>query len=230
MRMPAAVLFDMDGTLSDTEPLWHAGESATMREFGYEWTNADQRHCYGLPIAYVSQYMAGRVPDVQQSIIVETLMDTMAELMETRFAWAPGARRVLLETVELELPRALVSASWRRLVNHILHAMEQDLGFAPFEVSIAGDEVHHGKPDPEAYLIAAARLGVRAPECIIIEDSPAGVAAGLATGAHVIGIEHVAAHEASPQLTVVPSLQGVELAQLIAGMGGGVPPHSGHTD
>lgn len=229
MITPAAVLFDMDGTLSDTEPLWHAGEIATMRMFGYAWTDADQRHCYGLPIVYVGRYMSRRVPDVEEALIVQTLMDIMAELMETQFAWAPGARSLLLETVELGVPRALVSASWRRLVHHILHAMELDLGFAPFDVSVAGDEVEHGKPDPEAYLIAAARLGVHASACLIVEDSPAGVAAGLATGAHVIGIEHVAAHEAVERLTVVSSLEGLELAQLISGMGGGVPPHAGHT-
>ena len=204
----------MDGTLTDTEPLWLLGETQTMSSFGYAWTAQDQHNCFGLPIPVVSAYMHERVPHVPREHIVDTLMDTMETLMRTRFAWSPGADTLLREVLSAALPCALVSASWRRLVDANLQQMAASLGMNAFDVSIAGDEVEHGKPDPEPYLCAASQLGVDVTSCLIIEDSPAGVAAALATGAKVVGIEHLMPLGAHERLQIVPSLVGVRLAQL----------------
>ncbi len=214
MIPPAAVLFDMDGTLIDTEPLWLLGETQTMSSFGYTWTAQDQQNCFGLPIPIVSAYMHERVPQVAREHIVESLLDTMDNLMSTRFAWSPGADQLLQEVLAAALPCALVSASWRRLVDVNLQQMSRSLGVDAFDVSIAGDEVQRGKPDPEPYLRAAARLGVDARTCLIVEDSPAGVAAALATGARVVGIEHLVPLGEHERLHIVPSLAGVRLTQL----------------
>lgn len=230
MTMPSAVLFDMDGTLTDTEPLWLIGETRTMAAFGYTWTSEDQHNCFGLPIPVVSQYMESRAGGVSAERIIAELMDTMDELMRTRFAWSPGSRELLLEVLAAGMPTALVSASWRRLVDANVLQMRKDLACDVFEVSVAGDEVSAGKPHPMPYLMAAQRLGVHCEDCLIIEDSPAGVASALATGAQVLGIEHLASLGNHPRLRVVASLAGVRLGQLTSGIGGGVPPQAGQMD
>jgi beta-phosphoglucomutase-like phosphatase (HAD superfamily) len=102
--------------------------------------------------------------------------------------------------------------SWRRLVDAVV-------GSAPpgaFATSVAGDEVTRGKPHPEPYLAAAAALGVRAEDCVAIEDSPTGTAAALDAGCVTLGVPHVVPLAEAPGLTIVDSLAGVGVEELVA--------------
>jgi beta-phosphoglucomutase-like phosphatase (HAD superfamily) len=83
-----------------------------------------------------------------------------------------------------------------------------------FDITVAGDEVDEGKPHPEPYLAAARLLGVPIEACIVIEDSPTGVASGQASGAYVVAVPHLVAIPQHPRRRVLESLDGVTLAEL----------------
>jgi HAD superfamily hydrolase (TIGR01509 family) len=114
------------------------------------------------------------------------------------------------------IPTALVSASWARLIRAVADRMEEELTTLPFDVIVAGDDVTYSKPHPEPYLAAARHLGVPIEACIVIEDSPTGVAAGQASGAYVLAVPHLVPIPEHPRRRVLESLDGVTLADLRA--------------
>ncbi|NUU25422.1 MAG: HAD family hydrolase, partial [Streptomycetaceae bacterium] len=105
------------------------------------------------------------------------------------------------------VPLALVTASYRAIVDAVLPS----LGAHHFSVTVAGDEVERSKPHPDPYLAAATGLGVDPARCIVLEDSPTGVAAGEAAGCVVIAIPSMTDIPAGPRRTVIPSLDGIDL-------------------
>jgi beta-phosphoglucomutase-like phosphatase (HAD superfamily) len=208
------VLFDMDGTLVDTEHLWLQAELLTMLRIGGEWTDADQQHCLGGPLERVVEYMAGKgdpeiVGDLTTQGVGEFLITTMeALLLAEEIRWQPGARTLVCEVVDRSSPTGLVTASWRRLIDAVHLSIAGDLGFEPFTVIVGGDEVPESKPHPAPYLQAAALLGVAPGDCLVIEDSPTGVASGLAAGCRVVAVPHMAPVAAAERLTVIDGLAG----------------------
>jgi HAD superfamily hydrolase (TIGR01509 family) len=214
--LPEAVLFDMDGTLLDTEHLWLQAEMSTMAAVSGHWTAEDQMHCLGGPLERVVDYMVGRagVP-VGAEQVQELLLDSIVELMRASpVAWRPGARELLDEAVVLGLPVALVTASWRRLIEAVHDRMVAELGYEPFTVIVGGDDVLRGKPHPEPYLTAAAALGRRPAQCLALEDSPTGVQSALNAGCRVVGIAHIAPIDPVDGLQLVTSLEGRTVSDL----------------
>ena len=110
--------------------------------------------------------------------VAEHLLAEMATLLADGAPLRPGAIALLDALRDAHIPLALVSSSFRVLVDAAL----RDVGADRFTVSVAGDEVTHGKPDPEPYLTAARRLGVVPARCVVLEDAPAGLASALAAG------------------------------------------------
>lgn len=217
-----AVLWDLDGTLLDTEHLWLAAEQRVMAEHGYSWTRADQQHCLGGPLERVAEYMVSRSETtVPAEIIALELLTTMESLLRAHDpTWRSGVVELIAQMRSADLPLALVTASHRRLLNALDQTLEStlaaDAGVTPpvFVVTVAGDEVSATKPDPEPYLEAARRLGVAISDCVVIEDSPTGVAAGTASGAFVIAVPHLAPIETGPRRRVVPSLDVIDLRMI----------------
>jgi HAD superfamily hydrolase (TIGR01509 family) len=217
--LPGAVLFDMDGTLIDSEHLWLQAEQRIMSDLGGSWTDADQGHCLGGPLERVAQYMiasVGSTRSVQQ--VGLDLMDEVEYLMRKEpIIWRPGARELLTEATELGISTALVTASWRRLVMALHERLAEDIGADPFTVIVPGDEVSRGKPHPDPYLSAMNLLGKVPIHCMAIEDSPTGVAAAVASGCRVVAVPHIAIIEAQLSLCVVESLEGETIQSLWQG-------------
>ena len=213
--LPAAVLFDMDGLLVDTEPVWTVAEVELARELGGEFTPE-------LKAAIVGTRMEVAVPTVlrwfgapaEAEDVARTsvwLLERMVGLFAARPLVLPGVPELLEGLRQAGVPTALVSSSYRVLVDAVLAH-----GIGPFEVTVAGDEVLHGKPHPQPYLLAAERLGVDPAGCVVLEDSPAGVASGEAAGCAVVAVPSVAGvvFDPAPRRMVVPSLAGIGVHHL----------------
>jgi HAD superfamily hydrolase (TIGR01509 family) len=215
MSLPAAVLFDMDGTLIDSEGLWLDAEIAVMAGLGASWSDSDQEHCLGGPLERVADYMVELSGTSMSSDSVGgLLLDAMeVRLRESELSWRPGARSLLLECRDRGVPTALVSASWTRLIAAVQQKIDDDLGQAAFDLIVAGDDVANSKPHPDPYLTAAAGLGKDPADCLALEDSPTGVRSALAAGCVVVAIPHIAAVD-EPTALVVDSLAGRDLIGL----------------
>lgn len=210
--LPAAVLWDFDGTLVDTEPLWFEAEYALAARHGATWSAEHAKNLVGNSLevsgAYIREHM-GLAISVED--ILEDLLVYMEENTAERATFRPGALELLTELRHAQVPCALVTMSYRRLVDPLLPR----IGEGAFAATVCGDEVEHGKPHPEAYLRAAELLGVRPADCLVIEDSPGGAAAGEAAGARVVVVPHVVPVPAGPARVQVPTLVGLDVAGLV---------------
>ena len=205
------MLWDMDGTLVDTEPYWIACEFDLVEEFGGMWSADDAHSIVGFDLldAAVEIRTRGSVP-LEPPQIVERLLDGVIAKVADELPWRPGAAELLAGCRAAEIPCALVTMSWRRLADSVLAAAPP----GSFAASVTGDEVSAGKPDPEPYLAAAAQLGAAPWECVAIEDSPTGVAAAMAAGCATLGIPHVVSVPAADGLVLADSLSGFDVAGL----------------
>ena len=180
---PGAVLFDMDGLLVDTEPLWTIAEERVAARYGGAFTPELKARMIGkrLDLAVII-LLEGLGTDgarrARPDVVAKELLTEMVDLLAGGAPLQPGAIELLDALRAARIPLALVSSSFRALVDAAL----RDVGADRFTVSIAGDEVARGKPDPEPYLTAARRLGVVPARCVVLEDAPAGLASALAAG------------------------------------------------
>lgn len=211
----------MDGLLVDTEPLWTVAETELAARLGGRWDEQVKAAVVGTRLDVAVPTMLrhfGLEPTPQ--LVARTaalLLERMVELFAGPVAVRPGATALLLAAARAGVPQALVSSSYRVLVDAALgHAPA--LGWPAFAVTVAGDEVSRGKPDPEPYVHAARLLGVRPERCVVLEDSPSGVRSGHAAGCAVVAVPSVpgVSFPAAPRRLVLDSLQGVDLPMLRA--------------
>jgi len=206
-----AVLFDMDGTLVDTEPMWLASEIDLMNQFGYEWTEKDQANCLGGPLDRVGRYMFDLAGKVQTpEFFTDTLISMMEARLRTGARLMEGAPELMALCEELGVPMALVSASPRVLVDAVL----DNLSGHNFGIAISSDDVSRVKPDPEGYVKAAKFLDVSMRTCLILEDSLTGITAAQASGGVVIAIPHLVAIAEGERMRVVSSVRELTLNRL----------------
>jgi HAD superfamily hydrolase (TIGR01509 family) len=178
----------MDGTLVDTEPYWMAAEVELVASFGGIWTHDDGLALVGQGLWISAGILKSRGVDLDPDEIVSWLTNRVQrQLDEVGVPWRPGARELLAEVRERGIPTALVTMSVRRMAEQIV----ANIPFEAFDVVVSGDEVTDPKPHPEAYLTAAELLGVDPRHCVAIEDSVAGLASAVASGATTIGVPHV---------------------------------------
>ena len=213
LPLPAAVLWDMDGTIIDTEPYWIAAETHIVERDGGTWTHEDGLSLIGKPIPTSAAILRDRA-GVKGSIdeIVDDLITYVGDELRAHGApWQPGALQLLAALREADVPCALVTMSYTSLA-HILDSL---VPAGTFDAIVTGDMVTNGKPHPEPYLKAAEMLGVDPTHCVAIEDSPTGIASAEAAGARVIGVPHFVPIPSAPGRSRVPSLERVDL-QLLA--------------
>jgi HAD superfamily hydrolase (TIGR01509 family) len=135
--------------------------------------------------------------------------DRTAQLLAGDIEWRPGAAELLTAVRDAGLATALVTTTPRRLAEIVLGSIRRDLGGDPFHVTVCGDEVSARKPDPAPYRHAMDALGVEPGECVVIEDSLAGISAGLAAGVAVLGVPAEQVVPPTPGLTVMADLTGI---------------------
>jgi HAD superfamily hydrolase (TIGR01509 family) len=196
-----AVLFDLDGLLVDSEPLWFEVERAVMARLGGRWGAGDQEALIGGSLDRTVAHVlakAGRPPPGGPGQVARWLLDGMTELILARgVPVKPGARELLAEVAGAGIPYALVTSSARQIMDAALAVTGMS-----FPVTVCGEDVRRTKPDPEPYLLAAARLGVPPPGCVVLEDSPNGVAAARAAGCPVVAVPSVPIPPRSGLVTV----------------------------
>jgi HAD superfamily hydrolase (TIGR01509 family) len=217
-----AVMFDMDGLLVDSEPLWFEAEAAIMTRMGSPWGPADQQHLIGGSLARSTAYMQSKAAQpVPREVIGKWLTTGMADLVRARGVQVmPGALELLAEVAGAGLPHALVTSA----EPEIMAAALDSIGVR-FPVTVCAADVARGKPDPEPYLQAADRLGVKPERSVALEDSPTGIRSAYAAGLTVVAVPSVPPPPGLARLTV-PSLRAVDLAALreaVAGRARGTP-------
>ncbi len=210
-----AVLFDVDGTLVDSERLWFLAEAATMAWLGWQgsWGPEHQEELVGGSIDKTVTYLL-KVADVRadRAEVAGHLLSGVEALLRQEVPLMPGAKDLLSEVQAAGVPAALVTSTGRKITECVLDGIGREY----FATTLTGDEVTHPKPDPEPYLTAAARLGADPARCVALEDSPTGVASAEAAGCVVVAIPSVTPIRPAPGRTVVGSLADLDLAGLRA--------------
>lgn len=215
---PTAVLWDFDGTLLNTEPIWVRSETELMAEYGVDWTweqGVEQCgtawHVSTAAMLQEAEHQLGRRPDVDPWNLYQAMYNRVIEhLVNDGLPWLPGAEELVAELSERGVPMAVVSASPMELLDAGISQMPP----GTFKTVVFGREVANGKPAPDGYLLAAERLGVDARDSIVIEDSASGTAAGRAAGAAVIGVPCMHELHEFPGQVNLPSLAGVTFDDL----------------
>jgi HAD superfamily hydrolase (TIGR01509 family) len=219
-----AVLFDMDGTLVQTEEFWGEAMFELATRLGGRMSDEARARTVGTSMRTSMRVLHADlgVSRSERQLLADArwVEERTADLLSDGSPWCPGAPELLREVRAAGLACALVTTTPRRIADIVLRSIRADLGSDPFDVTVCGDEVPARKPDPAPYRQAMAALRVRAAECVVVEDSDVGIAAGLASGAAVLGVPSLQSVAAAPGLTLRAGLVGVDvalLAELVTG-------------
>ncbi|HEX3127549.1 MAG TPA: hexitol phosphatase HxpB [Thermoanaerobaculia bacterium] len=203
MVEPLAVIFDMDGVLIDSEPLWHEAEIAAFAEVGFRLTPEDCLRTTGLRVDETVAYWCEREPGLSRhrDLLVASILDRLVDLVARRGMIKPGVEGALDRVQSRGLRLALASSSPYRVIQAVLEAF----GLDAFEVVHSAEEEKRGKPDPAVYLTTARKLGVAPEPCLAIEDSPNGLLSAKAAGMRCIVVPEPALR-ADPRLAAADAL------------------------
>ncbi|AKK30646.1 HAD family phosphatase [Mycobacterium sp. EPa45] len=209
-----AVLWDMDGTLVDSEKLWDVAINELYTRHGRVLTPEIRDATVGGSADGVIRIVfadLGLDPDPEHMAqIADWMHDYVGELFTSGLPWCPGARELLDALLAEGVPMALVTNTRRGLTENALNS----IGRHYFSVTVCGDEVPDGKPAPDVYLRAAELLGLMAEDCLAIEDSTTGTAAAEAAGCPVLVVPNEVEVPVSVRRRHVSSLAGLGIPQL----------------
>lgn len=212
-----AVIFDMDGVLVDSEPIHSQICRSLFRELGFDLTD-ERHHSF---VGYSNRAMWTELR--QEFRLAPSVDDLLDRGRQYVYAWferlkdlptVPGMQDLIWELAQRQLRMAIASSSSRELIELVV----RKLGFQEyFPIMVSGDEVAHGKPAPDIFIMTAARLRVPPSECLVIEDSPHGVAGACAAGMACVGFTNPNSgnHDLSRAHLVVPDFSGESIAQIV---------------
>jgi HAD superfamily hydrolase (TIGR01509 family) len=209
-----AVLWDMDGTLVDSEKLWDISLAALYAELGGELTPEVRAAMVGssakntIRIVYTDLGLEHDPAAMAES--GRWLHEYTAKLFDGGLPWCEGAQELLEALAAEGTPMALVTNTQRALTNRALNS----IGAHYFSATVCGDEVLHGKPAPDVYLRAAALLELQPSACLAIEDSGTGTAAAEGAGCPVLVVPNDVAVPHGPRRRHITSLAEVVAADL----------------
>lgn len=210
-----AVLWDMDGTLVDTEPYWIAAEHALVESHGGTWSHQQAMQLVGQSLMHSAGILQEAGVDLEAREIVDTLSAQVIQQVRREVPWRPGARELLEDLHQEGIRCALVTMSEGPLAGVVVESLAKPF----FEFMVTGDTVTHGKPHPEAYLTAVERLRADDDEltihhCVALEDSIPGATSAMASGVVTVGVPHQVPLPEDPRLIEWDTLVGRTAADL----------------
>ncbi|MFP5369821.1 MAG: HAD family hydrolase [Actinomycetes bacterium] len=214
------VLFDMDGTLVETEQFWGIALAELATRLGGRMSDEARSRTIGTSMSAAMAVLHADlgIERTQAETYADAawVTDRSAELLAGSIEWRPGARELLVAVRTSGLATALVTTTPRNVAELVLSSVRAELGGEPFDVTVCGDEAPALKPDPAPYRQAMAALRLEPEQCLVIEDSVVGIGAGLAAGVAVLGVPVAQTVAPAPGLTLLDSLLGVDVADLAA--------------
>lgn len=227
-EVPAAVFWDLDGTIVDTEPLWNASQRRLVEDGGGTWTTALAQSLVGQALDHGARLLQQAGVRLGVGEIIEHTMADVIDGVRRSVPWRPGARELLAGLRAAGVPNALVTMSHAPLAGVVAGALPA----GSFEFLVTGDMVLHGKPHPEPYATAFEVMsrrvaGLRRDQCVAIEDSLPGLESAAAAGLPVVAVPHVMALPADPRWEHWTSLAGrlpADLARAARRLAGGADP------
>jgi HAD superfamily hydrolase (TIGR01509 family) len=186
-RRLRGVLWDMDGTLVNTEPRWIEGQKLLASEFDILWKDEDALSTVGKPMPVSAALLRERgVPLTVEQIIERQLAHVVASLADG-IPWLPGAYDLLMALRDSGVPCALVTMAYRPVAERVAAGAPE----GTFAAVVAGDDVTHGKPHPEPYLTGADRIGLDPVDCVAVEDTLNGTLSAEAAGCAMLTVRGV---------------------------------------
>lgn len=210
--LPRAAFWDMDGTLINSEPIWHEAELWFAKQYGGHWTEELGWSVTGTPMSEVAETMIEHGTKLGAEELAQGIIDYVAESEMRHMPWIPGALDVVVALHEAGVPNVLVTASPRKMAESAVAQAPEGAFFA----YVCSDDVEKKKPDPAPYLAAAAKLGITDPDeiaqCVALEDSAAGLTSAVTAGATTIaltGYNPTDAAEKGEQFATLENWDGV---------------------
>ena len=182
------VLFDMDGTIIDSEPYWMRAERELVESFGGTWGEQQAYALVGSGLWNSASLLISAGVELEHEVIIDKLSARVREQISESVPWRPGARELMAEILQAGLPMALVTMSIGLNARAVSAALDRELGQKVFSAIISADDVERPKPDPAAYLAGAAAIGVDISDTLSFEDSSYGAASAFSAGSITIGI------------------------------------------
>lgn len=209
-----AVLWDMDGTLIDSEPAWVLAQRRLVEQHSGIWTDEDWTALIGSDMPTTAAAISAKGVPGSAAEITRALTEQVAEALRTAIHWRPGAVALVQALKDAGVPQAIVTTSPMNIVEVVAAALPADA----ISVLVTEESVQRGKPDPEPYQLAARRIGADIRNCVAVEDSPNGLQAAVRSGATVLAVPCDVPLALNPRWTRADSLEALtvnDLADLI---------------
>jgi HAD superfamily hydrolase (TIGR01509 family) len=202
--LPAAVVWDLDGTVIDSEDYWIIAETEIVESFGGTWSHDDGLAVIGQGLSETALLMQERGVPLSREDIISAMTSRVLKKMDQRMPWRPGAPELIRGLFDAGIPLAIATMAYAEMAHRVANAITG----VTFSAIVAGDQVANSKPHPEIYLLAAERLGVNPRDCVAIEDSPVGVTAASSAGLFAIGVPLFLSLDETPASLLWPTLAG----------------------
>lgn len=205
---PQAVLWDLDGTIIDSELYWLLSEQRMVEEFGGTWSEADGMALVGSGLTFAATEMQRHGVTLPVDVIVQRMVDEVDAMIAEQIPWREGARELLDSIHAAGIPQVIVTMSYRSTAHFIANAV------GIFAAVVSGEDVANPKPHPEPYLKGAAAVGADPRLCVALEDSIPGNASAVAAGVVTIAVPlHIAIPD-SPEYTTWHTIVGRDVSDI----------------